>query len=261
MSFYVHLPSNGSTSYFPSNSTSSFSTKLPETLRLDLQSYTCALVDFSYVNSFDIFQSIEDYKITVTVEDYSVVQHIEKKRFADVVDLMNSANEVLSQAADGFVGPDDIRSELSHPGFLQQDINTKKMSINVTTNCKIVLSKCISQALGFTSFNSFGIGETEAESAPMFNLGMHHIYIYCDIVKPQIVSNSLVPLLRVCDVKGKFGEVQTEYFRPYYLPLSRTSIDTIDILICNEFGETVRLHDGPTTVTLHFRRNTLSGQT
>jgi hypothetical protein len=100
----------------------------------------------------------------------------------------------------------------------------------------------------------FGPGLYEAKQPPDMLMGMYHIFIYCDIVEPQVVGDCLAPLLRMVNISGKEGEAVTQTFRPYYLPLSRLEFDTIDILLCNEFGEEIQFDKGQTTLTLHFRK-------
>ena len=81
------------------------------------------------------------------------------------------------------------------------------------------------------------------------------MFIYSDIIEPQIVGNSLVPLLRTINISGKDGEAITNNFHnPYYLKLSRYEVDVIAIVICNELGEELAMNKEQITLTLHFRR-------
>ena len=46
------------------------------------------------------------------------------------------------------------------------------------------------------------------------------IYVYCNIVQPQIVGNTSVPLLRTIAVSGKSGDVITKTFNNIrYVPV------------------------------------------
>jgi hypothetical protein len=81
------------------------------------------------------------------------------------------------------------------------------------------------------------------------------MFIYADIDKPQIVGSSLVPLLRMINIHGIDGQaVSNTFMNPYYLQLSRSEIEVISILICNELGEVLPINKGQLTLTLHFRQ-------
>ena len=50
------------------------------------------------------------------------------------------------------------------------------------------------------------ISETStAEGETDLRHGFHDLYVYWDIIQPQFVGNSLVPLLRIVPVEGKDG--------------------------------------------------------
>jgi hypothetical protein len=95
----------------------------------------------------------------------------------------------------------------------------------------------------------------EASVAPAAKKDLnHHVYVYSDIVQPQIVGDSFAPLLRIMNFAGKKDEVVNVTFRPYYKPVAKLDFDTIEILLCNEFGEEIEFVEGDCVVTLHFKR-------
>ena len=48
------------------------------------------------------------------------------------------------------------------------------------------------------------------------------MYVYCDLVEPQIVGDVQSPLLKIVSVEGNDGEiVNVHYSRPFYLPVIR----------------------------------------
>ncbi|GBL84000.1 hypothetical protein AVEN_208317-1 [Araneus ventricosus] len=76
--------------------------------------------------------------------------------------------------------------------------------------------------------------ETLVESPLVADPCAHYrvLFLYTDIVEPQIVGNVFAPLLRIVNVTGSDGEmVCVQYDRPHYIPLSRKIIDTIEIVI------------------------------
>ena len=81
------------------------------------------------------------------------------------------------------------------------------------------------------------------------------MYVYCDVASHAIIGDTKTPLLRVCNVVGKHGDVvRHSYDQPHYVPVGRREFDTIEIAINNELGEPMPFEYGKSVVTLHFRR-------
>jgi hypothetical protein len=81
------------------------------------------------------------------------------------------------------------------------------------------------------------------------------MYIYCDVASHEIVGDTKTPLLRVCNVSGKHGDiVRHTYDRPHYVPVERREFDSVEIAINNELGKPMPFRFGKSVVTLHFRR-------
>ena len=78
------------------------------------------------------------------------------------------------------------------------------------------------------------------DHTPTLN-GTQSLYVYSDIVKPQRVGDTEAPLLDVVPVQGSPG--QRMYWScnpPTFLPVTRTRIDNIRVLICDGRGERIR---------------------
>jgi len=124
----------------------------------------------------------------------------------------------------------------------------------------LVISEKLSDILGFDGIKDFKhIGDKQStfvvKFAPDILGRRYHMFIYTDIVETQTVGSSLVPLLRMINIRGSEGYVISNIFQnPYYLPLSRDEIEVISILLCNELGEELPMDKGPVTRTLHFRK-------
>ncbi|GBO31986.1 hypothetical protein AVEN_9718-1 [Araneus ventricosus] len=97
--------------------------------------------------------------------------------------------------------------------------------------------------------------ETVVESPLVADPCAHYrvLFLYTEIVKSQTVGDVFAPLLRIVNVTGSDGEmVYVQYDRPYYIPLSRKIIDTIEIVI-----RTLRGERGRSYVKLHLRQKYL----
>ncbi len=86
---------------------------------------------------------------------------------------------------------------------------------------------------------------------------MSTIYVYCDIVEPQIVGDTNAQLLKTIPVEGKFGDVIAKTFTNIqYVPIQTKSFENIEILLRNNTGEPVPFERGKVVSALHFRQHT-----
>ncbi|XP_056021035.1 uncharacterized protein LOC130054653 isoform X1 [Ostrea edulis] len=83
------------------------------------------------------------------------------------------------------------------------------------------------------------------------------MYVYCDVVNPQVVGSNKLKLLRVvpCTFHLVDGQqAKWEPIRAEYLKLSKKHFDTIDIHIMTSLGTPMPFLNGRTLVKLHFRK-------
>ena len=84
------------------------------------------------------------------------------------------------------------------------------------------------------------------------------LYVYSPIVESQFVGDTQAPLLRVVSVNGQYGTtVNTHYNHIYYLPLSQSLIDHVEVYIRDDVGEYIPFDTGRVIVVLHFRKKSL----
>lgn len=245
MSFYLHLPSNVSPKYFPSNRISSFKTKLPKRFKFVPGEYEVAHMEFSYVHSIKTFPKEFDRKIGfdfkfLDLEGTDGFRVLPNKNYTNINILVKDLNEIM----------------------LTSDGPYAKLFYNILTNRiefepvigSLKLSKPVSLALGFEGVTQFDSWKKVASSPPEMSGGVNHIFIYSDIVQPQIVEDVFAPLLRLINITGLEGQLVNQTFRPFYVPLSTLEFDTIEILLCNEYGEEIQFERGQSVITLHFRK-------
>lgn len=80
------------------------------------------------------------------------------------------------------------------------------------------------------------------------------IFIYTDIIEPQVVGDVESRCLRIINV----SDVGYYKFHPiYYYPLSKHIIESIEILITDKHGEKIIISNSitPTYLILHIKRN------
>lgn len=249
MSFYIHLPSNVSPLYYPHNRVSSFKTKLPERFKFEFNEYEVAATEFTYINRTKTFQQDTSRKIILLNPDIinseTDTYLISNRHFENVEVLINEINTSLTFST-------GVYASFSYEKSLQRI----KMKIKMGA---FKLHEDLCRMLGFTltSYNGFCLFDESltATNQPNLSASMSHIFVYCDIVKPQIVGDIFCPLLRIINISMNKGETVTNEFRPNYLPLNRLEFDTIEILLCNEFGEEIQFDHSQCIVTLHFRKS------
>ena len=84
------------------------------------------------------------------------------------------------------------------------------------------------------------------------------IYVYCDIVEPQIVGDVLTQLQDVIPVKGRSGEnISRRFDKPHYRPVLKKNFSNIHIFLRDDQGNSIRFRKGKSNITLHLRRQKL----
>ena len=93
----------------------------------------------------------------------------------------------------------------------------------------------------------------ESEFPIDLNQGVHQLYVYCDIVKPHIVGDVKVRLLRI--VPREEGKLVVKDYNPIqYFPVLTNKFNTIEINIKDDRNELIRFNRGKVIATLHFRK-------
>ncbi|MCP3667610.1 MAG: hypothetical protein GY696_34810 [Gammaproteobacteria bacterium] len=97
-----------------------------------------------------------------------------------------------------------------------------------------------------------------AESYPHLDAGRGLMYIYSDLVQPQLVGDVYAPLLRVVQARGTYGDVISEDFiSPDYLPLAQNTVTSIRFRVTDGLGEDIPFEDGTLIVKLHLKKRSV----
>lgn len=236
MSFYVTLISDSSAHFFPGNKISQFTTQLPSAIHLNQGEWEVGLANIIYPHTW-----------------YNVRKDNNLFGF-DLGDGKVEGRRVPPGCYETI--PDLIKGMtlVSHKNKIEFHYHpvTKRVTIKTKEKCKVVLHEGIAELLGFDPGEYSGIVHSPYIADP--NASFPVIYVYCDLVEPQIVGDVQAPLLRIVKVEGKDGEmVNAHYTRPYYLPITRQHFQSIQIDIRLHSGELVPFERGKTYLVLHFR--------
>ncbi len=121
---------------------------------------------------------------------------------------------------------------------------------------QVYLPNHLGQMLGFQYEAKWTEKEVfEADNAIDLEMGLNGLFVYTDIMTPRLVGDSLVPLLRIVEVNsGHYGEMVTHiYDKHQYFTIGKSDLDSIEIQIKDDAGQSIRFQNGKVYVTLHFR--------
>lgn len=249
-SFYLTLLSNSSMEYFPDNTTTLFSTKLPKPIILE-GSWCIGVVEFQYPCTM------------FTVQEHENVIYITKRML-----MPNEKNPSLVYYKTHIPATnyDNINHILVALNNIKEKIKfrydelSKFVSVSVTDESitSITLSPKLCLQLGFEPSRNLvtkGLGKCPAN----LHLGLpSQLFVYCDVIDPQIVGDVMTPLLRIIPLdpsKYIYGANKMHVFSPpHYLRVMRREFDTIEIDIRTSTGQKIPFQFGTVCIKLHFQK-------
>ena len=159
-----------------------------------------------------------------------------------VKDLIDAVNKSLLAA----VGNGSI-----HLAF---NPRTAKVKVYIKKKHGLAFFGKLSRMLGFEGEDTKLLKTTESPFvADLF--GITAIYVYSNIVQPQIVGNTNVHLLRTIPVSGKSGDVITKTFTNIqYVPMQTKSFEDIEILLSSDTDDPMPFERRKVIATLYFRK-------
>ena len=280
--FQVTLPSNSSIDLFPTNRPDRYSTKLAVPRELEGE-WEVALIDIQYPLAWKTLHS--DIQIGVVPCQYGKKKPQEDEFDKAVYDyLALDPNEPTCYAR--FTLPAGHYKSIQHvceklnkklatayadlgpkvgpsPSFQydeDEDVVTGTRPVDAVTifTDSIYLPRLLglrlpqprNRVIMFEHYKEF-----RSDQPPEFDT-LKSMYIYSDIIKYQMVGDVQAPLLGILPVQGRYREQVFWHFTPpYYIPVSKNHIETIEIRLCTDTGEVFPiLGNGKVISRLHFRR-------
>jgi hypothetical protein len=119
----------------------------------------------------------------------------------------------------------------------------------------LAIKKPLTYMLGLLK-DSIGITEnTVSPNEVDLNGNYRDMYIYSDVLHYRLVGDVSTPMLRAIATEGKDGSTIRKSFQNiHYVPVSRSSFETIEIDIRTDTGEPVPFEKGRVDAVLHFKR-------
>jgi hypothetical protein len=240
--FYLTLPSDSSSKFYPENTTASFITRLCERIHLDGE-YEVGLCELIYPHSWYNFNNEAD----------NIFLHFGENPKDCILDSGEYKNEQSLIAT--------VNSKLNSDKNLFKatfvwNATTRKIQLFISEDYRpLYMSEDFKTLFGFDKIGPYMKGTHNATHAFDINASMHYMYVYSDIATYTFVGDSKVPLLRVCYTEGEYGDmVRTIFTHPQYVSVAVSEFETVEININNELGKPVPFEFGKAVVTLHFRR-------
>ena len=135
------------------------------------------------------------------------------------------------------------------------------MRVKTNNLTKLTLSRALALQLGIQEVThiSFDNQEVTAPWKPNLAAGLSpYMYVYCDLVAPQLIGDTTAPLLKIVNMdisKYSYGSVNSVmYTSPHYVPVSKSTFETIEIHLRDHTGKKLPFTFGTSCVKLHFRR-------
>ncbi len=239
--FYITLPSNTSADAFPNNTASEYMTKLSRRIQLSGE-WEVALHTISYVkwNTIKLSGESIHYVVNGTKKTGSPL----KSYYTTVKEYVAAVNASI---------PKEDKEKIAFA------IHSGKVTVTLESGYAVHLRKEQAIILGFLTFDDsdivkkITITETGSHKANLHR--ETSIYVYCDIIQPQIVGNKTVPLLDIIWDEGK-GKCETTRTSEnlHYVPLCTKSFEEVKVLLRSSTDERISFEHGHTSVTLHFRQ-------
>ena len=133
--------------------------------------------------------------------------------------------------------------------LVEQHISSfsKKKFKNPNRNSDVLLQNSQMKKITFPGFINFDQGENS------------NIYVYCDLITPQITGSKQLQLLKVfpTNIDGKnelFSNIYMDFTNVSYKQISKKHINEIKILLCNDIGNEINFTEGHVIVTLEFKK-------
>lgn len=289
--FFIMLPSNASMNLYPDNKTSKFKINLPNTLNLDMAKWEVGLSEFQFQHSWynvrEGRNKVVKQFLKLNTKEMNRLFQISHLPAADKKGEKEKTRKRTAPSAEKLI---DVSMQYSRdivipPGHYSSvneiikqlilndstkawrkidytyDTLSGRSAVILPKRCRLNLNGSdVERCLGFNentvlenkgnkklTLSSFSLASTEN----MYKA----IYVYTDIIENQFVGDVRVPLLRVVPVTSQYGDICCiKYDKPYFIPLSRSNIQTIEVNLMDDTGNLISFEAGKSIITLQFRR-------
>ena len=249
--FYMTLVSNLKTKEFKNNTQSHFITPLPKPLQLNIDEWGVGLAEIIIP---DTWFNITKKENKITIENKGISRTI---YLAPGYYTVNQFKKELQSKIDGSRPVGKNTSEFS----FNFDLESNKFEITVNKNIKILITKQLSEKLGYDKMELKEGRNVSTEPCDL-DTNCHIIFVYSNIVSETMLGNEYVKLLRTITTPCPFiGHTRQQiiyttitFDRPHYKKVSTSFENKIEIALVNSKGDPFIFESGEVHVTLHFKK-------
>lgn len=242
-SFYVTLPSNASHDIFPNNDSSNYTISLSHPIELQ-GPYEVALAEIMYCHTWNNIQSTEG--------GYEILDHtyptnppiylkIPTGNYESIELIVKEMNALFKT----------VRIDIT---LYYNSIN-KRISILGNAKYSLKFDAPLAYMLGFEPGEWVKTaGKPKSKYPCDINGGQYNFFVYTNIVEAQHVGEYVVPLLRIVQKQGSYGDLITfSYNHLHYVPVNKQRVQDIQIELKTDLNSPIRFTYGKTICKLHFR--------
>ena len=226
---------------FKTNTVANFRVKLAETIILPGQ-WEVALTELHYPHTWSTLkrgvQQTFLYKIGSSHYQNIVLK---ETQYSSIEQLAKALNAGMSK---------ETQTKVKFSFYL----SSRKVLVDVKHDTTVWFTGELATVLGFDQ-DTLIEKKTSSPYPADINGGFSSMYVYTDIVNAQFVGDVKVPLLRIVNIDGKYGNTVHASFRNLqYVPVKVNYFETIEVNIKNDQNENVSFEFGKSIATLHFRQ-------
>ena len=234
---FLSLSNDKSLNYFPDNTLSAFTVRLPETLNL-IGEWKVGLTDIFIPKTWYNVQEGEIW-IKCFAENQEYAFAIPAGYYPTVFSLVPPI-------------PLQFRTVPRLAIAMNFDPTTMRAAFVVTSDREIQLSPRLQTLLGFET-DRLRAGWHTCPRLADFDENI--LYVYCDLVQDRFDGETLAPLLTWVDSSGRFGSVMHRYYeRVSYHKVQKKKFQTVSIRIKDAHKRTIAFKAGRLLMTLHLRK-------
>ena len=258
---FLVLPSNSLIGVFPDNKTSDFKVQLPKSVSLE-GSWECGLAEIQYPRSW--YTQYLDHWVQCRQGNVEATGYLSQGYYQNPRDVINQLNRALESSftyvvdkkmadpTSGMTTRPQLKTHLRFDPYSQ--VASLEIQEPQLRNMRVRISPALARVLGFDTTYYRRPGTYVASRVVNLN-NTHALFVYNDLIQPQIVGDTLTPLLDVVAVQGGPGDLVCSRFdKPHYKPVLRKQFSDIHISLRDDQGELIRFEKGKVIVTLHLRR-------
>ena len=243
--FYLTLPSQSSKDLFPENNPSEYIVRLPHWIQLKGE-WEIGLHSIAYThrNVIGALDAPISYTYPVSIgKTKTGTGGKTRKHYSSVDEYVSSINESLKE---------------SHINKSEIEL-TRKVTITLRDGYRVHLSREQAIVLGFMNFEdsaeTYYVKYTATGSYKANLYSETNIFVYCNIVQPQIVGDKLIPLVAIVPYQKSTETYETFYpvENIHYIPVQTKAFQNIKVHLRSSTEEPIPFEHGRAAITLHLR--------